>query len=79
MVDWVKREELAPNKSGTKELQRDLTAHEIEKCVPKLQSHKGAGADGIVNELIKFGGEGMAEITALVDNWAWKNEYVPSR
>lgn len=40
---------------------------------------QGCRADGIVNELVKFGGEGMIQMMVLLFNWVWENEYAPSR
>lgn len=37
-------------------------ADEIEKCITKLESHKAAREDEIVNEFMKFEEKGMTEI-----------------
>lgn len=62
--EWVKREEVASKENGRaeKELRRDVTADEIEKCITKLQSHKAAGANGIANGFTGFGGKGTLEM-----------------
>ena len=64
---------------GNVELEKEFTEDEVETCVNKVQCHKAAGADGIVNELMKFGGKGMIQLMALLYSWVWKNEYARSR
>lgn len=53
--------------------------NEIEKCVTKLQNNEAAGVDGIVTELMIFGGEGVVEFMVLLHNYVWKIEYTQSR
>ena len=65
--------------SGSEGLQREFTKEEIKKCVAKLKNRKAAGADQIVNEFIKYGGEGMITMMVMLCNWIWKNEYAPRR
>ena len=50
---------------------------EVKECVAKLKNRKAAGADGIVNEFLKHGGEGMITMMGLLYNWIWTNEYTP--
>ena len=59
--------------------EREFTSDEVKECVAKLKNRKAAGADEIVNEFLKYGGEGV--ITMMVDlyNWIWRNEYTPKR
>ena len=38
-------------------LQREFTREEVKKCVATLKNRKAAGADNIVNEFMKYGGE----------------------
>ena len=42
---------------GSDGLQREITTEEVEKCLAKLDRRKAAGADQIVNELMKYTGE----------------------
>ena len=60
-------------------MQREFTRDEVKECVAKLKNRKAAGADGIVNEFLKYGGEGMITMMVLLYNWIWKNEYTPKR
>ena len=77
---WVqKEEETSKADVGNVELEKEFTEDEVEACVNKLQCHKAAGADGKVNEFMKFGGKGMIQLMVLLYNWVWKNEYAPSR
>ena len=61
--------------SGTEGLQREFTREEVKKCVAK----QAAGAEQIVNEFMKYGGEGMLSMLVILYNWIWKNEYAPRR
>ena len=57
-VEESKREE-----SGFNELQREFTSDEVKECVATLKNRNAAGADEIVNEFLKYGGEGMITIS----------------
>ena len=77
---WAQDEEEASKvEVGNVVLEKEFTEDEVAACVNKLQYHKAAGADGIVNELMKFGGKGMIQLMVLIYNWVWKNEYAVSR
>ena len=52
---------------------------EVNKYVAKLKNKKAAGADQIVNEFVKHGGEGMLTMLIMLYNWIWENEYAPRR
>ena len=58
---------------------REFTRVEVEECVAKLKNRKAAGADEIVNEFLKSGGEGLITIMVMMHNWIWENEYTPKR
>ena len=58
-------------------MQREFTSDE---CVAKHKNRKAAGAGEIVNEFLKYGGEGMITfLVELYNNWIWKNEYIHKR
>ena len=40
-------------------LDRQIDREEIAQCVKKLKNNKTGGCDGIVGELLKYGGSGM--------------------
>ena len=65
--------------SGSGGIQREFTREEVKKCVAKLKNRKAAGADHIVNEFKKHGGEGMLTVMVMLYNWIWKNGYAPRR
>ena len=65
--------------SGSKGLQRRFAGEEVQKCVPKLRNRKAPGADQIVDEFVKYGGEGMLAIMVMLYYWVCKNEYAPKR
>ena len=43
-------------------LDGELHKGEIEKCVCKLKNNKTGGSDGLVGELLKYGGGGMVDL-----------------
>ena len=55
--------------SSSNALQREFTRDEVKECVAKLKNRKAAGAEGVVNELLKYGGEGMITMMVLLYNW----------
>ena len=62
-------------------LQREFTREEAKRCVVELENRKASRADEIVNEFMRYGGEGMLMVTMMVMLyiWIWKNEYAPKR
>ena len=61
-------------------MQKEFTTDEVKECcVAKLKNRKAAGADETVNEFIKYGGEGMITMTAMLYRWLWENEFTPKR
>ena len=57
---------------------REITSDGVKKeCVAKLKNRKAAEADEIVNEFLKYGGEGMITMMIMLYNWIWENEYTP--
>ena len=45
-------------------MQREFTSDEVKECVAKHKNRNAAGADEIVNEFLKYGGEGMITMMA---------------
>ena len=43
-------------------LDREIDLEEIALCVRKLKNNKTGGSDGLVGELLKYGGSGMVEL-----------------
>ena len=48
--------------AGNVFLDKEIEKGEIAKCVRKLKNNKTGGSDGIVGELPKYGGSGMADL-----------------
>lgn len=51
---------VAPSKrenSGSQELKRDITREQGRECVARLMNRGAAGANEVVNEVMKRGGE----------------------
>ena len=67
--------------SGTEGLQREFAREEVKKCVAKLKNRKAAGADPIVNELMKYVGEQMLTMMVMLYNWKYmeKRVHAPRR
>ena len=68
-ANW--KEEIEDNVSGYSSLSeetgdafldKEIEKSEIAKCVRKLKNNKTGGSDGIVGELLKYGGSGMVDL-----------------
>ena len=57
---------------------REFT-RQVKKYVAKLKNRKAAEADKIVNEFMKYGGEGMLAMMFMLYKWMWKNGYAPKK
>ena len=59
-------------------LDRQIDREEIAQCVKKLKNNKTGGCDGIVGELLKYGGSGMVCLLEhLFSVFFWHEELVP--
>ena len=47
------------------------------KCVKKLKNNKTGGSDGIVGELLKYGGLGTVNLSEQLFSIIWQEEIVP--
>ena len=43
-------------------LDREIDSTEISRCLGKLKNNKTGGSDGLVGELLKYGGSGMVDL-----------------
>ena len=59
-------------------LDQPITLAEVNYVVKAIKNNKSAGSDGIVGELIKYGGNTMCEMLLTLFNLVWNNEYVPT-
>ena len=59
-------------------LDQTITLAEVSHVVKAIKNNKAAGSDGIVGELIKYGGKPMCEMLLTLFNLVWNNEFVPS-
>ena len=50
---------------------------EISRCIRKLKNNKTGGSDGLVGELLKYGGSGMVGLLQLLFSVVWREEVVP--
>ena len=55
-----------------------ITSAEANYVVKAIKNNKPAESDGIVGELIKYGGNTMCEMLLTLFNLVWNNEYVPT-
>ena len=56
---------------------KEIEKGEIAKCVRKLKNSKTGGSDGIVGELLKYGGLGMVDLIEQLFSVIWQEEIVP--
>ena len=61
--------------SGEGGLDREIELGEIAKCVRKLKNNIG-GSDGLVGELLKYGGSGMIELLHRLFTIIWHEEFM---
>ncbi len=59
------------------DLNKPINSEEVESVLASLKQGKAAGVDSLVNEIFKFGGEGIAQSTALLCNELFRLERVP--
>lgn len=50
---------------------------EIFRCIKKLKNNKTGGSDGLVGELLKYGGSGMVDLLQILFSVIWREEIVP--
>ena len=58
-------------------LDREIKSEEIPVCVRKLKNNKTGGIDGLVGELLKYGGSGMIDLLQPLFTVVWREEFVP--
>ena len=58
-------------------LDSKIVVKEILRCIKKLKNNKAGGNDGVVGELLKYGGIGMALLLQQLYLVIWSEEYVP--
>ena len=77
----VEEKVLAYSKHNLKDLDLDkeIEESEIVRCIKKLKNNKTGGSDGIVSELLKYGGVGMVKMLGKLYAHIWKEECVPMK
>ena len=50
---------------------------EIAGCVERLRNHKAGSEEGIVNEMLKYGGPALLDMLAGLVETLWTTELVP--
>ena len=58
-------------------LNQPITLADVSNVVQAIKNNKSAGSDGIVGELIKYGGKPMYEMLLTLFNLVWSSEYAP--
>ena len=58
-------------------LDKEIEKGEIAKCLKNLKNSKTGGSDGIVGELLKYGGSGMVDLLEQLFSVIWQEEIVP--
>ena len=59
------------------EIPRWQTFFNIAQCLRKIKNNKTGGSDGLVGELLKYGGEGMVLLLEKLFSVIWREEVVP--
>ena len=50
---------------------------EIARCLHSLKNNKTGGSDGLVGELLNYGGSGMVDLLHQLFSVVWHEEIVP--
>ena len=58
-------------------LDKEIETGEITKYLRNLKNSKTRGSDGIVGELLKYGGFGMVDLLEQLFSVIWLEEIVP--
>ena len=81
-ADW--KEEVGDNVKGYSSLSEEVTdslldkeIEKVTKCLRNLKNSKTGGSDGIVGELLKYGGFGMVDLLEQLFSVIWQEEIVP--
>ena len=83
-AEW--KEEVEDNVNGYSSLSEEVTDSlldkeiemgEVAKCLRNLKNSKTVGSDGIVGELLKYGGSGMVDLLEQLFSVIWQEEIVP--
>ena len=61
------------------DLDKEIEESEIVRCIKKLKNSKTGGGDGIVGELLKYGGVGMVKMLGKLYALIWQEECVPMK
>ena len=60
-------------------LDKEIEKGEIVKCIKELKNSKTGGSDGLVGELLKYGGSGMVFLLEQLISVVWREETVPKQ
>ena len=63
--------------AGDEFLDKEIEKGEIAKFVRKLKNNKTGGSDGIVGELLEYGGSVMVDLLEQLFSVIWQEEIVP--
>jgi hypothetical protein len=55
----------------------DISLEEVERAVGKLKSGKADGVDGVIPEILKYGGDNMVEAVYELCRLVWEREELP--
>ena len=63
--------------AGDAFLDKEVEKGDIAKCVRKHKNNNTGSSDGIVGELLKYGGSGMVDLLEQLFSVVWQEEIVP--
>ena len=58
-------------------LDKEIERKEILGCIKRIKNNKTGGSDGLVGELLKYGGMGMVDLLEQLFLVIWHEEVVP--
>ena len=76
-ADWKQEVESKIREFVDSILDREIKPAEIARCLHSLKNNKTGGSDGLVGELLKYGGSGMVNLLHQLFSVVWHAELVP--
>lgn len=77
IVEQLKK--VTKERGSTPELEGRITEEEVKEALKKVRLNKAPGTDGISNEMLKRGGDGLTAMLSDIFNYIWEHEIWPEK
>ena len=75
---FSQRRHKIPDEQPPEDLEPEVTMSEVKAAIKKLKNDKATGLDGIYGEMIKVGGDTVAQALKIIIDHVWKIGEWPS-